>query len=257
MCGLTTPARPTSTSSPASRCSREQSLVRILRRPARRRPVRDARDDPRVRRRAAGRGWRDRSSTRSAIATPGVSGWTLAAAATLNSADRGRTLDRLEDDHDNLRAAIDHAIDTADCEQASGPARPLGSASGTCAATSWRAAPAPTPSSPWTAGRRSRRSPACGRSRSPGGLAYWAGDIPAAYGHYEAAEREARASATRRRSRTRSTTGSSHRRPRGPWSSGRTRSRTTGLPDAREALGDQRAAGRPGRRRALRCGRWA
>ena len=48
-----------------------------------------------------------------------------AAAATLNSADRGIVLDRLEDDHDNLRTAIVHAIDTADCEQAAGLLRAL------------------------------------------------------------------------------------------------------------------------------------
>ena len=114
-----------------------------------------------------------------------------AAAATLNSADRGITLDRLEDDHDNLRTGIVHAIDTADCEQASGFLRALfrfwhmrghlvegrARSDAVLAMTAWTDAPS------------------LGRLRAlevAGGLAYWAGDIPAAYIHYEAAEREAR-----------------------------------------------------------------
>ncbi len=114
-----------------------------------------------------------------------------AAAATLNSADRGITLDRLEDDHDNLRTGIVHAIDTADCEQASGFLRALfrfwhmrghlvegrARTDAVLAMTAWTDAPS------------------LARLRAlevAGGLAYWAGDIPAAYIHYEAAEREAR-----------------------------------------------------------------
>ena len=114
-----------------------------------------------------------------------------AAAATLNSADRGITLDRLEDDHDNLRAALVHAIETADCEQAAGFLRAVfrfwhmrghlvegrARTDAVLAMSAWRDAPS------------------LARLRAlevAGGLAYWAGDIPAAYRHYEAAEREAR-----------------------------------------------------------------
>jgi predicted ATPase/class 3 adenylate cyclase len=115
-----------------------------------------------------------------------------AAAATLTSADRGGALDRLEDDHDNLRAALVHAIETADCEQAAAFLRAL--------FRFWHMrghlvegrarADAVLAMSAWAAG------PSLARLRAlevAGGLAYWAGDIPAASGHYEAAEREARA----------------------------------------------------------------
>ena len=115
-----------------------------------------------------------------------------AAAATLNSADRGIVLDRLEDDHDNLRAALVHAIATSDGEQAASLLRAL--------FRFWhmrghlvegRARTKAVLEMPgWT------DTPSLSRLRAlevAGGLAYWAGDTTAAHVHYTAAEREARA----------------------------------------------------------------
>jgi tetratricopeptide (TPR) repeat protein len=113
------------------------------------------------------------------------------AAGRLNAADRGATLDRLEDDHDNLRAALVRAIDLGDCERASAFLTSLfrfwhmrghlvearARADAVLAMKSWSDAPS------------------LARLRAlevAGGLAYWAGDIEAAYHRYAAAEQEAR-----------------------------------------------------------------
>ena len=122
-------------------------------------------------------------------------------------------LDRLEDEHDNLRTALEHLIATGDTERASALAFAL-----------WRfwhqrghideararvdrvlAMPA------WT------DVPTAARLRAleaAGGLAYWAGDLTAAGRHYEAAIAVARAPGRRRRGRQRRcTTTTSSRRP--------------------------------------------
>jgi predicted ATPase/class 3 adenylate cyclase len=113
------------------------------------------------------------------------------AATNLNSADRGVWLDRLEDDHDNLRWALVHAIETADCEQAAALLRALfrfwhmrGHLVEARARTD-----AVLAMGAWT------DAPSLSRLRAlevAGGLAYWAGDNPAASVHYAAAEHEAR-----------------------------------------------------------------
>ena len=134
-----------------------------------------------------------RSSPPSAIATP---------TAYLELARGGRghprlrrpaatVLDRLEDDHDNLRTALVHAIETADCQQAAALLRALFRfwhmrghlVEGRARTDAVLAMPA------WT------DAPSLSRLRAlevAGGLAYWSGDIPGASVHYEAAEREAR-----------------------------------------------------------------
>ena len=115
-----------------------------------------------------------------------------AAATHLTSADRGIVLDRLEDDHDNLRTALVHAIETADCEQAAALLRALFRfwhmrghlVEGRARTKAVLEMPA------WT------DEPSIARLRAldvAGGLAYWAGDMPDASHHYLAAEREARA----------------------------------------------------------------
>lgn len=105
--------------------------------------------------------------------------------------EHGHWLDRLEDEHDNLRAALDHLVSSGDRDRASR----------LCFAA-WRF---------WQMrghlieGRsrvaRVLAMPGWGSETSDGrlraleaagGLAYWAGDMDAASQHYEAAEAEAR-----------------------------------------------------------------
>jgi predicted ATPase/class 3 adenylate cyclase len=107
------------------------------------------------------------------------------------AADRGQWLDRVEEEHDNLRAALDHLVASGDRSRASDVVH-----------AAWRF---------W----QMRGHIIEGRSRvdavlampgwaddpsrarlhaleAAGGLAYWAGDMHAANGHYSMAEAEAR-----------------------------------------------------------------
>ena len=118
------------------------------RRPARRRPVRDARDDPRVR---GASGWprrASRSSTRSATATPGRTSSSPRRPrppSTRRTAASRSTGSRTTTTTSGPASSTRSTPRTASRRRAScGPC----SASGTCAATSSRAAPAPTPCSP-------------------------------------------------------------------------------------------------------------
>jgi predicted ATPase/class 3 adenylate cyclase len=114
-----------------------------------------------------------------------------AASAGLHAADRAGALDRLEDDHDNLRAALVYAIETGDGERASGLLGALfrfwhmrghlvearTRANAVLAMPSWG------------------EEPSVARLRAlevAGGLAYWSGDIVDAHRRYLAAEQEAR-----------------------------------------------------------------
>jgi predicted ATPase/class 3 adenylate cyclase len=111
--------------------------------------------------------------------------------ARLDVTDRGAWLDRMDEDHDNVRAALDHAVATGDTATASA-----------LAFGAWRF---------WhmrghvVEGRRRldrvlamtawTDEPSTARLRTleaAGGLAYWAGDMPGAGVHYAAAVVEAR-----------------------------------------------------------------
>jgi len=113
-------------------------------------------------------------------------------ASRLHAADRGAQLDRLENDHDNLRAALVNATAAGDCERAAAFLRALfrfwHMRGHLVEARSRAAAVLAMPS--WS------DAPSLSRLRAlevAGGLAYWAGDIEAAYVWYADAEREARA----------------------------------------------------------------
>ncbi len=118
---------------------------------------------------------------------PTTSDTTTAAAA------QARLLDRLEDEHDNLRTALEHLTDGR--RHASAPRTSCSrcGASGTCAATSPRggarvdrvlAMPQ------WTAEPTRARLRAL---EAAGGLAYWSADVEGASEHYGAAVEMARA----------------------------------------------------------------
>jgi len=115
-----------------------------------------------------------------------------AAAGGPGNADQGQRLDRLEEDHDNLRAAFDHLVASGDTERAAD-----------LAFWAWRfwqmrghlveararlgrllAMPG------WPTGASMARLRAL---EAAGGLAYWAGDTTAASGFYAEAVEQARA----------------------------------------------------------------
>jgi predicted ATPase/class 3 adenylate cyclase len=113
-----------------------------------------------------------------------------AAAAGLHAADRAAALDHLEDDHDNLRAALAYAIETGDGERASaflGALFRFWHMRGHLVEA--RARANAVLAMPWG------EEPSVARLRAlevAGGLAYWSGDIVDAHRRYQAAAEEAR-----------------------------------------------------------------
>ena len=244
------------------------------RRPPRRRAVHDARDDPRVRAgqaRGAGRDGRPARPPRGGV--PGVRGGDRTATAldtTAAAAAHARLLDRLEDEHDNLRAALEHLTTTGDTGARGGPRV--------------RAVAVLAHARPHH--RRARRaSTACSRCRNwtdeptrarlraleaAGGLAYWGGDLVSAGTHYRAAVEVARALGDDARARERRCTTCSSRdgRPATPaeWIDVMRGDDTALLDEALEIwtrLGDEQGMGKAlwglsewyGYRERLRAGR--
>ena len=164
-----------STSSAASSASPSRASSRIGDDAPRRHAVHDARDDPRVRARearGAGRDGRPARSARGGVPRvrdgdrePRALDTTAAAAA------HARLLDRLEDEHDNLRSALEYLIAAGDTGAGVGARVRACGGSGTSAATSarpatrvdrvlampqWTDEPTPGPAAGARGGRRAR-----------------------------------------------------------------------------------------------------
>ena len=235
----------------------EQSLIRILDDPHGDAPVRDARDDPRVRRRAARRGGRagrrrvPRTATprRTSSSRAGGRGHPQLGRPRRHRSTGSRTTTTTSGRRSSTRST------PADCEQAAGLLRAL--------FRFWHmrghlvGGPRPDRRRPRDAGldRRRRRSPGCAPSRSPGGLAYWAGDIPAAYIHYAAAEREAPRPRRRGGDRERALQPVLRALADGDRRAVVARGRVRRAAARPRGAGDQRAPGRRGRRSRAACGR--